>query len=85
MIDTGSTAEGYVLAGETRLRVRATDSGYAEQGGAEAGCGSTRSAGRDSKTNTIRVVALNVMTVDVGATGSLAIWPANRSEPRSVR
>ena len=82
LIDTRSTAEGYVLAGETRgFRIRATDSGYAEQGGADAGCGLPGLQGATLKTNTARVIALNVLTVDVGGPGSLAIWPANRSEP----
>ncbi len=82
LIDTRGTAEGYVLAGETRgFRVRASDSGYAEQGGAEGGCGLPGLQGVTLKTNAVRAVALNVLTVDVGGPGSLAIWPANRSEP----
>ncbi|MDX2438178.1 MAG: hypothetical protein QNL88_14145 [Acidobacteriota bacterium] len=82
LLDTRRAPEGYLLAGETRgFRVRETENGYAAQGGAEEGCGLPGLDGVTLKTNAVRAIALNVLTVDVGGPGSLAIWPANRSEP----
>lgn len=82
LIDTRLTSEGQLRPGETRgFRVRETETGYTEQGGEAAGCGLPGLDGLTLKTNVVRAVALNVLTVDVGGPGSLAIWPANRSEP----
>lgn len=82
LIDTRNAPSGYLLAGETRgFLVRGTDAGYAAQGGAEEGCGVPGLEGVTLKTNAVRAVALNILTVDVGGPGSLAIWPANQSEP----
>ncbi len=82
LIDTRNAPEGYLLAGETRgFLVHETDAGYAAQGGVEEGCGLPGFEGVTLKTNTVRAVALNILTVDVGGPGSLAIWPANQSEP----
>ncbi len=82
LIDTRNAPEGYLLAGETRgFRVRETETGYAAQGGAEGGCGLPGLEGVTLKANAVRAIALNVLTLEVGGPGSLAIWPANRSEP----
>lgn len=82
LLDTRLAAGGSLRPGETRgFAIRERDGGYSAQGGDAAGCGLPGLAGVTLKTNTVRAVALNVMTVDVGGPGSLAIWPANRSEP----
>jgi hypothetical protein len=82
LLDTRQAVEGRLLAGETRgFRVRETEDGYAAQGGQAEGCALPGLSGMTLKTNTVRALALNIMTTEVGGPGSLAIWPANRSEP----